>query len=168
MTAITDNNGQTWTLSMNVNTLRRVKSLCGVNLTEIVTIEPGKQPNTALLEQLASDPILLVDVLYAVVKPEADAKGITDEAFGAAMVGDAIEQAVNALLDEVINFFPSPKRKVLTRLIQAGRRFAKKQEEALTELLESPTLDEAIESALTESSDSVTNSAESSGSTPAL
>lgn len=167
MTAITDNNGQTWTLSMNVNTLRRVKALCGVNLTEIVTLEPGKQPDTTLLEQLASDPILLVDVLYAVVKPEADAKGITDEAFGAAMVGDAIDQAVNALLDEVINFFPSPKRKVLSRLIQAGRRFAKKQEEALNQLLENPALDQAIEQALTGSSDSVTNSAESSESTPA-
>lgn len=161
MTPFTDNNGNTWTLAVNVNTLRRVNALCGVTLTDIVIIEPGKQPNADLLERLAKDPILLVDVLYACVKPEAETKGVSDEAFGASMVGDALDEAVNALLDEVIAFFPSAKRKVLQRLVVAGRRFAKEQEKTLTTLLESEELDNAITEVL-ENSKSLSSSSPAS------
>lgn len=152
MQLITDNTGNTWTLAVNVNTLRRVKALCNIQLTDLIVIEQGKNPDATLLERLAADPILLVDTLYAIVKPEADQKGISDEAFGAAMVGDTLDQAINALLDEVIAFFPSAKRQVLSKILTASRRFAKTQQQTLNKMLDDPTLDKAIEQALTESS----------------
>ena len=109
MKTFTDNTGRTWTLSVTVGTIKRVRALCGVDLANIITMESGKTPNVGLLERLAADPVLLVDVLFAVCKPEADAKGITDEEFGRAMAGDAIELAATALLDEIIDFFPEAK-----------------------------------------------------------
>lgn len=101
-----------------------------------------------ILERLASDPVLLVDVLFAVCKPEADAKGITDEEFGRAMAGDAIELAATALLDEIIDFFPEAKRKVFRKILDASRRFEARSKQALTELLEDPAFDEKIDQAL--------------------
>ena len=108
MKSFTDNTGRAWTLSVTVGTIKRVRALCNVDLVGVISIESGAQPKVDLLERLGSDPVLLVDVLYAVCKPEADAKGVSDEEFGQAMSGDAIEMATTALLDEVIDF--SPKR----------------------------------------------------------
>lgn len=115
MKSFTDNTGRTWTLSVTVGTIKRVRALCNVDLAGVIAIESGVQPKIDLLERLGSDPVLLVDVLYAVCKPEADAKGVSDEEFGQAMSGDAIEMATTALLDEVIDFFPETKRKVFRR-----------------------------------------------------
>ena len=69
MKTFTDNTGRTWTLSVTVGTIKRVRALCSVDLANIITIEAGKAPNVGLLDRLASDPVLLVDVLYAVCKP---------------------------------------------------------------------------------------------------
>ena len=87
MKTFTDNTGRTWTLSVTVGTIKRVRALCGVDLANIISIEAGKAPNVGLLDRLASDPVLLVDVLYAVCKPEADAQNVSDEDFGRAMAG---------------------------------------------------------------------------------
>ena len=51
-------------------------------------------------------------------------KGITDEDFGEAMAGDAIEHATTALLEEVIDFFPEAKRMVMQKILSASRRFS--------------------------------------------
>ena len=144
MTCFTDNQERTWSLSVNVNTLRRVKALCGVMLTDLVVLEPGKKPTMELLERLANDPVLLVDVLYATIKPEADARGISDESFGAAMVGDVLETAVTALLEEVIVFFPSAKRMVLKRLLDVSLRFTQQQRKELERLMETPNLESEL------------------------
>ena len=68
-----------------------------------------------LLEQLSTDPILLCDVVYVLCKPEADQQNVTDEQFGQAMAGDAIEHATTALLEELVDFFPLARRRVLQK-----------------------------------------------------
>lgn len=94
MKSFTDNLGRTWTLVVNVAAIKRVRALCEVDLNAIIEIEDGK-PAAKLLERLSEDPVLLVDVLYAVCKPECDKKNVTDEDFGAAMAGDAIDLATS-------------------------------------------------------------------------
>ena len=166
MKSFTDNTGRAWMLAVTVGTIKRVRALCGVDLANIITLEPGKQPKVNLLERLATDPVLLVDVLYAVCKPEADAKNITDEEFGRAMAGDAIELATAALLDEVIDFFPEAKRQVFRKILNATRRFEVKSKQALTELLTDPELDGKIDAALEQLMNSSSASPESPESIP--
>src|SRR5690606_30386907 len=91
MTTFNDTTGRTWTISINVDAIRRVRSLLNVNRLDAVD---GK-----LLEQLVVDPVLLCDILFALVKPEADAKNVTDEDFGRALGGDALDHATTALLE---------------------------------------------------------------------
>lgn len=166
MKSFTDNTGRAWMLAVTVGTIKRVRALCGVDLANIITLEAGKQPKVDLLERLASDPVLLVDVLYAVCKPEADTRNISDEEFGRAMAGDAIELATAALLDEVIDFFPEAKRQVFRKILNATRRFEIKSKQALTELLTDPELDGKIDAALEQLMNSSSASPESSESTP--
>ena len=143
MKSFTDNTGRTWALVVNVATIKRVRALCGVDLNSIVEVEDGK-PSAKLLERLSGDPVLLVDVLYAVCRPECEQKGVSDEDFGAAMAGDAVEQATDALLDEIVDFFPAAKRKAFQRILSASRRFG----EAARRRLEATLADGRFEDAL--------------------
>lgn len=161
MTCFNDQKGRSWALCVTVQTLRRVKTQCGVTLTDIILLKPGEAPDVSLLEQLANDPVLLVDVLYVALSDEAEARGVSAQDFGEAMAGeamagDAIEAATEALLDEVIAFFPLAKRRTLQRLMEVSRRFAERQKEVLETLLASPDLETEIKRALTLSGSSST------------
>ena len=148
MKSFTDNLGRTWTLVVNVAAIKRVRALCGVDLNAIVEIDKDNNPTAELLERLSTDPVLLVDVLYAVCKTECDQKGVSDEEFGAAMAGDAIEQATAALLDEVVDFFPTAKRAALQKILAATRRIEALAKKKLENILGSAEFEEKLVSEL--------------------
>jgi len=117
MKTFTDNAGRDWVIEINVASLKRVKGLTGTDLIGLAV-----SMDTSVAERLASDPILLCDVLYAVCKPQADERGVSDEEFGRAMAGDAIESATVALLEDIVGFCPSPRdRAALGRVLTAMR-----------------------------------------------
>ena len=99
MKTFIDNAGRTWTVAVNVDAIKRVRDLVQVNLLEVIE---GK-----LLERLISDPILLCDVIYCLCKPEADAKSVSDEDFGRAMAGDAIDGGDHGAAGGTGRFFPA-------------------------------------------------------------
>ena len=92
--------------------MKRVRNLIDVDLMECLLDQ------NSLIDRMAIDPVLLVDVLYCVCKPQADEAGITDEEFGSAMGGDAIDHATSAFLEALVDFFPKPRREILERGIQ--------------------------------------------------
>ena len=99
MKPFTDSQGRTWNVTVTVGAIKRVRDLLGVDLMDVA--------NGDLLSRLADDPCLLVDVLFALCKPEADAAKVTDEDFGRAMVGDALDSGSGVLMKELLDFFPS-------------------------------------------------------------
>jgi hypothetical protein len=102
MKTFTDAGGRTWTLTVTVSAVKRVRDLAGVDLIGAATGD--------LWARLFEDPVLLVDALYALVKPEADGQNISDEDFGRALVGDALDGALGALEEELLAFFPRHQR----------------------------------------------------------
>ena len=161
MKTFTDNLGRTWTLVVNVAAIKRVRAICGVDLNAIVEIDKDNNPTAELLERLSTDPVLLVDVLYAVCKTECDQKGVSDEEFGAAMAGDAIEQATAALLDEVVDFFPTAKRAALQKILAATRRIEALAKKKLEDILGSAEFEEKLVSELERSTGLSSNAPES-------
>ncbi len=121
MHSFRDSEGRPWNLAINVSTVKRVRSLVGVDLYRLP--EDGFKP----LGELLGDPCKFVDVLFAIVKPDADAKEITDESFGAALGGDYIEKASDAFVEELIDFFPDERRrKALRKVIEKGKAIGEK------------------------------------------
>lgn len=110
MHAFKDKLGRDWSVVVDLNTVKRVRGLLSVNLLDVVGGD--------LLKQLATDPEMLANVVYAVCKPEADAKGVSDEQFGAGLVGDAIALATDALLEELADFFPQPRRGLIQNALK--------------------------------------------------
>jgi hypothetical protein len=162
MKCFKDNKGRNWTIVVNVATVKRVRSLLDINLLDVVKLDANNKPNVDLLEQLASDPVLLCDVIYCICKPEADAQNISDEDFGMAMGGDAIEHATTALLEELVDFFPEAKRLVLRKLMNAGEKVKIQMEKALKLELDNPKLEKELEKQVKEYISSSTSSPESS------
>lgn len=157
MKTFQDNAGRQWTVTINVDAVRRVRSLVDVNLLDVL------DDGCRLLAQLHDDPVLLVDVLYCVCKPEADANDVTDEDFGRAMAGDAIAHATAALLAELSDFFPNARQRaamqeLLRKTNSVADRLLEKAESAIQQL--DP---ESVVETLTASS---ANSPESSVSIP--
>lgn len=142
MQSFIDNSGRRWLLEITVSAVKRVRALCdGLDILNVISFDDKGNPETTVLEKIANDPVLLVDVLYAVCKPEADAQGVSDEDFGKAMVGDIIEDATNKLLDAIVDFFPEAKRKLCQKALGAARRFAAQNTKTLINLLDDPELD---------------------------
>jgi hypothetical protein len=102
MKTFVDATGKTWTVTINTNAIKRAKETSGVSLVDIV--------NGDLYGRLLLDPVLVCDVAYGVCKPEADARKFTREDFNAALVGDAIAAARDAILEDLVDFFPNPVR----------------------------------------------------------
>ncbi len=133
-----DNAGRIWTVDINVATLKRVRGLTGVDLMQVI--------EGTLIEKFIRDPVLLCDVVYAVCKPEADSAKVSDEEFGKAMAGDAIEAATGAVLDELISFCPSPRDRVnLGRVLQATNRVMEKARDLTEKRIETLTSESELD-----------------------
>lgn len=154
-----DNAGRTWTVDINVATLKRVRGLTGVDLMQVI--------EGTLIEKFIRDPVLLCDVVYAVCKPEADSAKVSDEEFGKAMAGDAIEAATGAVLDELISFCPSPRdRANLGRVLQATTKVMERARDLVQKKLDSGELDRLADRLLATAGGSSGSAPESSASTP--
>ena len=158
MRTFKDNAGRTWTISLTVAAVRRVRDLAKVDLLDLA--------NGRVIERLVADPVTLCDVLYAACKPQADAESVTDEQFGEAMAGDAIEHASKALVEELIQFFPNAReRAALSRVVQTMDAAMDRARTLVERRIESGEIEKAVENAMAGLSSS--DSPESSVSTQA-
>jgi hypothetical protein len=164
MKTFIDNAGRTWTVAINVNAIKRVKGLTGVNLLDVVNGDADPRDG-GLLGKLSSDPILLCDILYAVCKPEADPRNVSDEDFGRAMAGDAIDAGTTALLEELVDFFPQAKRRVLDKALRKLRSLEARVIDLAERRMDSPQIDRAMDQAMADL-DPPEAGAELPGSTP--
>ncbi len=138
-----DNQGRSWSIRVDVNAIRRVREQLGVDLNSILS------DNSVMIE-LAGDVCKLVDVIYVLVKPQCDMKQVDAEAFGASLVGDAIDAATEALLDAIVDFFPQSRRKALTAALTASRKGQAKAMEKLDQAIEQGMMDRQMDKFLKE------------------
>mgnify|MGYP007024217571 FL=1 len=95
MKTFTDNKGRNWNIEINIATVKRLKGF-NINLMDAIRGD--------LIKEVSDDPIYLADLIFYICKPQADELKISDEDFGSALAGDAIQMATDALLDELKKF----------------------------------------------------------------
>jgi hypothetical protein len=118
-----DNAGREWRLSLNVSAARRVRDELSFDLLDVAES----------VKRLASDPILLCDVIFVLCRDQAAERGVVDEDFGRAMAGDAIEAATDALIAEYVDFCPSPRDRANLRRAMEATKFAQDKARDLVE-----------------------------------
>ncbi len=160
MKQFTDSKKRRWDVSVTVAAIKRVRTLLEVDLLDILG-------NGELITKLVTDPVLLVDVLYVMCKPQADEQGVSDEQFGEAMAGEPINDATRALLEDLANFSPNPAiRKNMRRVVEAAWKAEEKAGEVLTERLDGGELEKIVDRAVKSANESFGDAPESSDSTP--
>jgi len=94
-----DSKGTSWDLQITVEAIKRVKSALGIDLGNI---HQGSPPQSARLD---TDIVLLIDVIYVLLRPQTEAKGVSDVEFGESLGGDAAFAAREAFWRSLIDFF---------------------------------------------------------------
>jgi hypothetical protein len=121
MPAFKDENGREWLVRFDGPKIRDIRTELGVDF--------GKQNSTAFAD-VADDFVKLVDVLWVLCRGQAS--GLTAQQFGEALVGDAIERAVEALREAYLDFCPARQRSLLrclaekqAAMVEAGENLLK-------------------------------------------
>ena len=145
MKQFTDNKERSWTLSLNIATAKKVKDAVSFDL---LSEDVGE-----MVGRLAVEPVLLCDVIFILVSDQAARNNITDEDFGESMAGEAIGKATEALLDEIVDFFPPRKRKVLRMALDKMEEAEDLLMTRAEDLISSKTAEEIVEEVINAAED---------------
>jgi hypothetical protein len=145
MRTFKDNQGRSWDISITAASLKRVKDLLKIDLIENSTNEKEN-----IFFKVAENPVMLCDIVYVICKPQAEERKITDEQFGEAMGGDAIDEATTAFIEDLIDFFPKAKRPMLRTMTGKMGALTTKAMDYIINRLESPELDSKLTEKLDE------------------
>jgi hypothetical protein len=132
----TDAQGRDWQTTVTVTTVQRVQQLADVLLTDAAD---GK-----LIDRLYSDVCCLANVLNAVCRPQADQRGVTSEQFGELLAGDVLDRACDSLMDDLIRFFPSSRRRAVEIMVTAAKKLEAEQTKLIGQKLTTEQLDQMI------------------------
>ena len=89
-----DNRGRSWQIALNVYEMKRVRAILGVDLVNVIALGKDGKVQVDLIDRIANDPCLLVDILWVLVEAEAKEQGVSDVDFGSSLAGAAIEEAL--------------------------------------------------------------------------
>lgn len=105
MATFKDAEGREWSVRITTGGLTAVREATGVKIGDLL----GSQ--LAGFKALVSDIEQLVNVVWVLVRSQHP--GVTDEQFGAALGGDAVEDLASAFYQAVVDFSPRQSRRPL-------------------------------------------------------
>ena len=103
MQTFKDRTGQDWIVEITIGAIKRVLALAKIDLREPAV--PYGEHKIALSAAIELDTLLMADVLYAVCYPQAQDRGINQEAFYDLLGSDTMQAAHQALFREWADFF---------------------------------------------------------------
>lgn len=151
MATFRDNSNRDWVLSLNVRKISEIRERFQLDL-----VDEGQS-----YERMAGDPCLLVNVLWYLCEQQANTihKGIDTEGFAEALVGDAIDRAVEAMLEAIANFSQKSKRDLLKAIAAKNARIRDLGMAKALERINDPDLEAKAVAALEERMDAELRSA---------
>jgi hypothetical protein len=127
--------GREWLVSIDAPKIRRVRESCKVDL--------GAR-NASQFQQLSDDPLLAGQVLWQLCRQQAEAVGISEEAFESLLSGDDGEAAGMCLVEAIIDFFPTRQQKLLREMLATEQAVSAARVEAAESRIRSPETLEAL------------------------
>jgi hypothetical protein len=114
--------GRIFEVVINVASLRRVKDSLGVDLWRAFEDE------ARILTDLLGDPITFTQAVYLLVGGAAGDEAAEGE-FCRGIDGDTLDRMQRAFTEELIDFFPPPRRPLLRRMFQKGEELSQSLQE---------------------------------------
>ncbi len=138
----TDHQGRSWEVRVTGGAIKRVQDILGIDLGKL---GEGSPPVATRLYQ---DVVFIVDVLYAVLKPQLDTHGIADEAFYELLDGDVASDAHDALVEELADFFQKLGQPAVARALMRSREIVQSANERAVAAMDSQETRRQIDRAL--------------------
>lgn len=102
--------GTEWAVDVTVGTVKRCLDETGLKLTDLFATDKR-------VDSFFSDDVQFCLVLAAVVRPQLEERKKTTDEFLSVIDGTCIEQAVEALIGEVADFFQEPRKGLLKKML---------------------------------------------------
>ena len=120
------------------------------------------------LTKLATDPYTTANALYVICEEQAVKAGISDEQFGRLLKGDVIDSAAEALLAELVDFFPKRQREALRTMLASLTEMQDNAAKMGAEKLASQAMKDMMSRELTKASQEIDRmmAGDSSGNVP--
>lgn len=115
-----DDEGRPWRLALTVAAALRVKDMVTIDVdgedgnrktVPFDLVDSGSIPQT--FQVLRTQYAKIGEILYAILVKQIAEKGLDREAFLEGLRGDALDSAVQALEQELVDFFPQRLRKMV-------------------------------------------------------
>lgn len=115
-----DDEGRPWRLALTVAAALRVKDMVTIDIdgedgsrktVPFDLVDSGSIPQT--FQVLRTQYAKIGEILYAILVKQVAEKGLDREAFLEGLRGDALDSAVQALEQELVDFFPQRLRKMI-------------------------------------------------------
>lgn len=119
-----------WTVNITTAALKRCIARCNFDFNSLVTDLPVKNPTQAEMEATAKplqdfldDEVKFSEVLYAVLKLDVDAAGLTQEQFDEGFKDNAKALSRKSFLQALYDFFlPPPKKLMVLGVMEEMKR----------------------------------------------
>jgi hypothetical protein len=115
MKTIKDCQGRPWDIALTAASVNRIRE--GVIRNEKPIRVGDLDTLHDLITRLQNDFILLGEILFEVIRPQAASRNVTKDDFLDSIFGDTLDEMLAAFLDELIAFLPGS-----TRSLVAGAR----------------------------------------------
>lgn len=131
MRTFRDKVGAEWTIEVTIATVKRIRDLAGLDVLDLETS----------FARLIDDPCALGAALYAAVKPQADERGVSPDAFADLLDGEAVRLATAAMTEELADFFQGAKRTAAKAVLRKIAQLTPEIERRINERVDGLTLD---------------------------
>lgn len=135
MQTFKDTQSREWKVEINLEQIKLVRSLAKVDLYNLFGDEA---------KRLFADPVMLVDTLFVLCKQQASERNMTDIDFGRGFSGQVLEDAANALLEEVLNFFPQSRQKLMRAMTNKSMKLAEEMQTSAMDKIEKLSLTDLL------------------------
>ena len=134
MQSFKDTRGRAWNVEINCDTIERVKAACDANLLDLA------DPESDLLREVNLFPPLLGRLLFPIVAEQAAAMKVDETEFKRGLNGQVLSDATDALLGEIVLFFPKHRRDLLSAVLEKNKEVQQAGSELALERLTNPDL----------------------------
>lgn len=136
----TDTEGRVWTVRVTYGDAKRVKQLLDLDILSL------PDEGVEVIAKFLGNVLQFIDVVYVLVKPQADALGVSDEQFGQSMSGDSLRAAREAFYGALADFSPAQLREVLLGIQEQGAKIQTAMCQQAMEAMKSFDADAAVKS----------------------
>lgn len=135
MKIIKDAKGREWCLDLNLTAIERIRAEAGVDLLNIESFEN-------------IDGVKLAKALAAACYEDLVKAGIKLPEFINGFEGDTLEAAGDALMEELLRFFPSRRRQILQKAMSAASNVLNRQTDLAEAMVNGPDFESQVEMTL--------------------